>query len=123
MSHQNLPRIIVILMLVPSLLWATSIRIAPNVLNIGSQGTVVTVHTDLPFSSVMAASVTLNGLEIHSWKADARGNFVAKFSMSAVKALVTSGSLALGNATLTLEGSTMDGGDFSGSASITIVSR
>ncbi len=116
-------QILSVMVLLPVVLLATSIRIAPNVLNIGSSGTVVTIHTSLPFSSVVATSVTLNDLEIQSWKADARGNFVAKFSMSSVKALVTSGALRLGQVTLTLEGMTQGGDDFSASSTIMVVSR
>jgi len=116
-------QILSVMVLLPVVLLATSIRIAPNVLNIGSSGTVVTIHTSLPFSSIVAATVTLNDLEIQSWKADARGNFVAKFSMSDVKALVTSGTLSLGQVTLTLEGLTLGGDDFSASSIIMVVNR
>ena len=116
-------KILLIMALLPVVLVATTIRIAPNVLNIGSSGTVVTVHTSLPYSSVIAATVTLNGLEIQSWKADARGNFVAKFSMDSVKALVASGAIDLGQVTLTLEGTTQDGEDFSASSTIMVISR
>ena len=55
------------------------IDVAPNVLNIQSQGAIVTVHTDIAYSAVDGASVYLNGVAIQWWKADARGNFVAKF--------------------------------------------
>ena len=65
-----------------------TIDVAPNVLNIQSEGTVVTVHTDLPYAAVDTTTVTLNGIEIDWWKADNRGYFVAKFEMSAVKDLV-----------------------------------
>ncbi len=119
---RHFPKVILFLM-IPALLMATGIRIAPNVLNLGSKGTVVTVHTTLPYSSVMASTVSLNGIEIQSWKADARGNFVAKFSMAAVKSLVRSGALPMGEVTLTLTGFTSDGSDFSGSSQITVVSR
>ena len=122
-KQPNLVGVVLAAILVPTLLLATSIRIAPNVLNIGSSGTVVTVHTDLPFSSVVGASVTLNGVGIDWWKSDARGNFVAKFSMSDVKALVNSGDLPLGSVTLTLEGTTTSGDGFLGSAEITIIDR
>ena len=122
MKTRLFPKVILILM-IPALLMATGIRIAPNVLNLGSKGTVVTVHTTLPYSSVMASTVSLNGIEIQSWKADARGNFVAKFSMAAVKSLVSSGALPLGEVTLTLTGFTTDGSDFSGSSMITIIDR
>lgn len=63
------------------------IDIAPNVLNIQSSGTVVTVHTDIAYWVVDAYTLTLNGLEISSWKADNQGNFVAKFFMDAIKDL------------------------------------
>ena len=63
------------------------IDIAPNVLNIQSSGTVVTVHTDIAYWAVDVSSVFLNGVLIQSWKADNQGNFVAKFSMDTVKEL------------------------------------
>jgi hypothetical protein len=63
------------------------IDVAPNVLNIQSESAVVTVHTDIAYSLVVGSSVFLNGVEISHWKADARGNFVAKFSSDEVKAL------------------------------------
>lgn len=116
-------KVLAVMIVLLVVLMATTIRIAPNMLNIGSSGTVVTVHTSLPYSSVVSASVTLNDLEIQSWKADARGNFVAKFSMSAVKALVTSGALTLGQVTLTLEGITQGGEDFTASSTIMVISR
>ncbi len=64
-----------------------AIEVAPNVLNIQSSGKVVTVHTDISYGSVNVYTVTLNGLPISSWKADDRGNFVAKFQMDEVKTL------------------------------------
>ena len=63
------------------------IDVAPNVLNIQSQGAIVTVHTDIAYSAVDGASVYLNGVAIQWWKADARGNFVAKFVMDEIKTL------------------------------------
>ena len=63
------------------------IDVAPNVLNIQSQGTVVTVHTDVAYSLVAASFVTLNDVAIGSWKADNQGNFVAKFLIDEVKPL------------------------------------
>lgn len=65
------------------------IDISPNVLNIESEGTVVTVHTDIRYDivDVVDSTVYLNGIEIQSCKADNRGDFVAKFSMDEVKEL------------------------------------
>ena len=64
-----------------------SIDVAPNVLNIQSEGRVVTVHTDIAYGEVDAPTVSLNGVAIYSWKADNRGYFVAKFLMIDIKEL------------------------------------
>jgi len=64
-----------------------SIDVAPNTLNLQSEGSVVTVHTDIAYDDVDVSTVYLNGIAIKSWKADNRGNFVAKFSMEDVKKL------------------------------------
>ena len=63
------------------------IRIAPNTLNLSSEGTVVTVHTDVSYSQMDVYSVFLGGVAIESWKADDRGYFVAKFVMDEIKAI------------------------------------
>jgi len=60
---------------------------APSVLNLQSQGEVVTIHTDIAYWSVDVYSVHLNGVLISSWKADNHGNFVAKFGMDEIKTL------------------------------------
>lgn len=99
------------------------IVVAPNVLNIQSQGQVVTVHTDIAYGAVQSSSVMLNGVEIYFSKADNRGNFVAKFVMSEVKALVDDGILELGEITLTLTGLTKTGEEFSGSQTVTVVNN
>ena len=97
----------------------TDIRVAPNVLNIQSEGTVVTVHTDINYSAVEASTVSLNGIEISSWKADSRGNFVAKFMMEEVKALE---DLDIGEYnTLTIEGNTCGGEEFVGVLDIIVI--
>jgi len=97
----------------------TTIRVAPNVLNIQSEGTVVTIHTDINYSAVEASTVSLNGIEISSWKADNRGNFVAKFLMEEVKALE---GLDIGEYnTLTIEGYTYEGEFFVGVQDIIVI--
>lgn len=111
----------VIVMCLLAWVWAAtvvSIQVAPNVLNLLSNGQVVTVHTDIAFSSVDAHTVLLNGVLISSWKADNRGNFVAKFLMEEIKDL----ELDLGELnTLTLAGVTVAGESFSGSTEILVV--
>ena len=79
--------IVALFALASSPLAAAEITVSPNVINISSASTVVTVHTDLPYCLVEGASVTLNGLDISWWKSDDRGYFVAKFSSDEVKAL------------------------------------
>jgi len=98
------------------------IDVAPNTLNLGSQGHVVTVHTTIIYGDVNHENVYLNGIQISSWKADSRGFFVAKFLMTEVKALADSGDLNVpGENELTLVGYTTDGSEFTGSQVITVI--
>ena len=98
------------------------IDIAPNTLNIQSQGHVVTVHTSIKYFEVDHQNVYLNDIEISSWKADNRGYFVAKFLMDEVKALADNGDLIVpGDNSLTLIGYTTDGSEFTGSQVITVI--
>ncbi len=98
-----------------------TIDVAPNVLNIASSGTVVTVHTDIAYSAVEGATVTLNDVEIDWWKSDNRGQFVAKFDMEDVETLITANVLELGTILLELEGTTKLGVGFSGSQEIKVI--
>ena len=95
------------------------IDVAPNVLNIQSQGAIVTVHTDIAYSAVDGASVYLNGVAIQWWKADARGNFVAKFVMDEIKTL--DGLIVDGYNVLVLNGYTTDGDTFIGEQEIKVI--
>ena len=110
-----------ILIQVPALCFGDEITIdvAPNVLNIQSEGKIVTVHTDIDYGVVDVYTVFLNGVDINSWKADNRGNFVAKFSMDDIKAL---NGLIIGDYnTLKLVGDTTDGVAFSGEQDIKVI--
>ncbi|MGD8914948.1 MAG: hypothetical protein PVH35_00025 [Syntrophobacterales bacterium] len=95
------------------------IDVAPNVLNIQSEGVIVTVHTDIAYSAVEGASVYLNGVAIKYWKADARGNFVAKFDMDEIKTL--DGLIIDDYNTLVLNGYTTDGDTFIGEQDIRVI--
>jgi len=75
---------------------AVAIDVSPNVINIGSSSTWVTVHTDIPYDVVKGGTVDLvvfkDNVElgvviIKLYLMDDRGNFVAKFDIDAVKAL------------------------------------
>lgn len=110
-----------VLLVSPVALYAFEIiiEVAPRVLNIQSKGTVVTVHTDIAYPAVDTHSVSLNGVEISSWKADAQGNFVAKFSMQAIKNLP---GLVIGeNNTLRLAGVTSLGEPFEGETEVLVI--
>ncbi|MBU1626141.1 hypothetical protein KKB18_02125 [bacterium] len=97
-----------------------NIIVSPKVLNINSQGEVVTVHTDINYSTVAGSSVSLNGVEIKSWKADDRGFFVAKFLMEEIKDL----PLKIDDYnTLKLEGYTVDDEYFWGQTEIKVVDK
>lgn len=96
------------------------IQVSPHVLNLQHQGEVVTIHTDISYGLVLGSTVTLNGIEINSWKADDQGNFVAKFLISAIKNL----PLNIGSYnTLTLLGEKVGGGTFTGSEDILVVNN
>lgn len=95
-----------------------AIDVAPAVLNLNNQGEVVTVHTDIAYSIVTASTVYLNGVAINSWKADDRGNFVAKFLMSEIKDL----PMDIGGMnTLVLTGKTFAGVEFRGEEEIKVI--
>ncbi len=92
-----------------------TIKVTPRVLVLDSEGTLVTVHTDIAYYAVDTASLTLNGIPIAWTKADARGNLVAKFNQDDVKDIVAPPSVAL-----ELSGTTTDGTSFSGTDTIVI---
>ena len=95
------------------------IDVSPNVLNIQSNSTIVTVHTDIAYSIVVGASVFLNGVAIDWWKSDDRGNFVAKFVSDEIKTLE---GLKIGDYnTLTLNGYTTNGEAFVGTQDILVI--
>lgn len=102
--------------------WADTMEIdidvAPNVLNLQNQGEVVTVHTDLAYSLVIGASVSINDVEIAWWKSDNQGNFVAKFNIEEIKDLPL--EIDAYN-TLTLTGVTTGGVAFSGAQDIRVI--
>ena len=105
----------------PSAVSAIEIQIdvAPNVLNIQSESTVVTVHTDIAYNLVEGSSVFLNGVSISYGKSDNRGNFVAKFLASDIKTL--EGLVIGGYNTLVLMGYTIDGEAFIGQQEIMVI--
>ena len=101
------------------------ILVSPQTILLGSdQGEMVTVHADIPYSSVNDAApltLTLNGVPVNFIKSDARGDLVAKFLEDEVKAIF--GDDEPPTAVLTLSGITEDGTPFSGSDVVKIKYR
>ena len=97
------------------------IRFAPNTLNLRSEGTVVTVHTDVPYSHVDVYTVYLAGVAISSWKADSRGYFVAKFLMDDIKAI--DGLVLNDYNTFQFVAATFDGDAICGEAEVMVIDR
>jgi hypothetical protein len=88
-----LPIIVFCLMPTACQAFEITIDVSPNVLNIQSNSTVLTVHTNIDFDLVNCPTVAIylgadatDPVPISWWKEDDRGNFVAKFSMNNIKA-------------------------------------
>ena len=69
-----------------------TIDVSPNIINIQSNASVLTIHTDIAYSDVDKENdiiLIINDQEVPmSWcKADNQGNFVAKFDMNEVQVL------------------------------------
>lgn len=116
--------LMIISFLIPSSIYSQTIidiQVSPNVLNLQSNGVVVTIHTDISFVSVDASSVSLCGVEIDSWKSDDRGYFVAKFDMDEIKDI---DELVIGEYnTLTLDGLMVEGEAFTGSEEVLVINN
>ena len=91
------------------------ITISPKTLVLSSVDTIVTVHSNIPYSSVKTASLYLNGISATFSKADACGDLVVRFERADVKGIVIPG-----DATLTLSGELKDGTLFEASDTITV---
>lgn len=94
------------------------IQISPATLVIASPGPWVTVHTNVPYSTVDGSTVELEGIPATSTFADDCGDLVAKFVRDDICAIV-----APPEATLTLTGYKHDGEFISGSETIVVYER
>jgi hypothetical protein len=96
------------------------VQVAPATILIGAdQAEQVTVHAAIPYITVDAGTVKLNGLPPESTWADDRGELVARFLSADVEALPEVAKL--GDIELTLSGVTKDGVDFSGTDTVRVV--
>jgi hypothetical protein len=92
-----------------------SIQVSPHVIVLASDGTWVTIHTNIPYSQVDTSSVALNGVPTAFTKADLKGYLVAKFTQTDIKAIV-----APPEALLELTGLKTDGEAFAGSEVVAV---
>lgn len=93
------------------------IVIAPSTINLQAGGTWVTVHAEIAYSAVNAATVTLDGIPVKTTFADNRGELVAKFLVGDVRGIVKPGTTPQ----LTLSGTTDDGDTFSGTDMVRVI--
>lgn len=98
---------------------AIEVVVSPNVINLASASTVVTVHTNIAYGAVAGATVTLSGVAIDWWKADNQGCFVAKFRAQDVKDILV--DYVGQQVTLNLCGETKTGVEFSGSDDVGVI--
>ena len=76
---------------------SVAIDVSPKVVNLESNSTWVTVHTDILFSEYDEDSVgiTLDGKEVSWTKSDLKGFLVAKFDASGIKNVLDEGDVAV----------------------------
>ena len=91
------------------------IIVSPKTLYLGSEDTVVTIHSNIPYGIVNTVSLTLNGIPATFTKADSCGDLVVKFGRADVKDIVLPGQ-----AVLTLSGELKDGTPFEASDTIIV---
>ena len=58
-----------------------NIMISPSTLVLSSPCDVITVHSNIPYGAVIAASVAVNGVDVPFTKADSCGDLVAKIGV------------------------------------------
>jgi hypothetical protein len=95
------------------------IRCSPSVvvMDAVAVGDCMTVHTDIAFGEVdRTVPVELNGIPAYLLKADNRGFLVAKFRLTAVRAILEAPTTVL-----TMQGATLSGLAFSGSDTVRVI--
>jgi len=118
-------KILIVLLVVGSvvgLAWANKacrrsdsidIMVSPNTLVLGSGCDAVTVHSNIPYGTVAAGTVTINDVAVTTW-ADDCGDLVARISVVALDVL------GPGELTITLRGDYVAGNDFEACETIAV---
>lgn len=91
------------------------ITVSPKTLVLSSPDTIVSVHSNIPYSAVDVMSLTLNGIDASYTKTDNQGCLVVKFGRADIQ-----GTVSPGQATVTLCGLLSDGEPFEASDTITV---
>lgn len=93
------------------------IAVSPQTLLLSQpQGGEVTVHTAIPYGSIVSSSLALNGVAAKYCFADCRGNIVGKFDEDAIEATVAPPS-----ATMVVTGTLRDGTDVAGTDDVRVI--
>jgi len=93
-----------------------NIMISPNTLVLSSPCDVITVHSNIPYGMVVAASVAVNGVDVPFTKADSCGDLVAKIGVDDLIDFLQPNQVV----TLTLSGTLVDGAEFAVDDEITV---
>jgi hypothetical protein len=96
------------------------IYVSPSTINLQWKGESVTVHAEIPYSQVVSATVTLDGIPVKATFADNRGDLVAKFGVDDVKTFLQN-IVKPSMVRLTLAGETTDGRAFSGTDLVKVI--
>jgi hypothetical protein len=101
---------------------SVAIQVSPSTINLAYEGTVVTVHADIPYAGVVTSSLYMNGVQVWWTKSDSQGNLVAKFDVGSVKSIVAppSAQLELVGTVETREGDVFD---FGGTDSVKVIDQ
>ena len=126
---KNLVKFSIVLLLVGSvvgLAWANkacetdddswNIMISPSTVVLSSPSDVITVHSNIPYRTVVATSVAVNGIDVPFTKSDSCGDLVAKIGVADLAEFLQPGQ----SATLTLSGVLINGDTFSAAETVTV---
>ena len=93
-----------------------NIMISPNTLVLSSLSDVITIHSNIPYGSVVKTSVAVNGVDVPFTKADACGDLVAKIGVDDLAEFLQPNQVI----TLTLSGLLVDQTEFAVDETITV---
>jgi hypothetical protein len=90
--------------------------ISPNTLILSSPCDVITIHSNIPYRTVVATSVAVNGVDVPFTKADSCGDLVAKIGIDDLADFLEPDEAI----TLTLSGLLVDDSKFAVDGTLTV---